>query len=168
MVRFLARFLLTFFAVTLAVAASPAYADKQYCTPEAYLPSQIEASMKVCDVLIADKRHPLRDYIQAYENRGDLYMRKGQVDAAMQNYDQAVALLAKASKLTESIFDKLTPTSVDKISAASVFYQRGMAFRHQGQNQRAIDDYTKALQYRDDAQAFWRRADAYQALGQID
>ena len=168
MVRFLARFLLTFFAVTLAVAASPAYADKQYCTPEAYLPSQIEASMKVCDALIADKRHPLRDYIQAYENRGDLYMRKGQVDAAMQNYDQAVALLAKASKLTESIFDKLTPTSVDKISAASVFYQRGMAFRHQGQNQRAIDDYTKALQYRDDAQAFWRRADAYQALGQID
>ena len=54
----------------------------------------------------------------------------------------------------------MTPTSVDKISAASVFYQRGMAFRHQGQNQRAIDDYTKALQYRDDAQAFWRRADA--------
>ena len=95
MVRFLARFLFTFFAV----AASPAFADKQYCTPEAYLPSQIEASMKVCDALIADKRHPLRDYIQAYENRGDLYMRKGQVDAAMQNYDQAVALLAKASKL---------------------------------------------------------------------
>jgi tetratricopeptide (TPR) repeat protein len=168
MVRFLARFLFAFFALTLAVAASPAHADKQYCTPEAYLPSQIEASMKVCDALIADKRHPLRDYIQAYENRGDLYMRKGQVDAAMQNYDQAVALLAKASKLTESIFDKLTPTSVDKISAASVFYQRGMAFRHQGQNQRAIDDYTRALQYRDDAQAFWRRADAYQALGQID
>lgn len=164
MVRFLARFLFTFFAV----AASPAYADKQYCTPEAYLPSQIEASMKVCDALIADKRHPLRDYIQAYENRGDLYMRKGQVDAAMQNYDQAVALLAKASKFTELIFDKMTPTSVDKINAASVFYQRGMAFRHQGQNQRAIDDYTKALQYRDDAQAFWRRADAYQAIGQID
>ena len=40
MVRFLARFLLTFFAVTLAVAASPAYADKQYCTPEAYLPDR--------------------------------------------------------------------------------------------------------------------------------
>jgi tetratricopeptide (TPR) repeat protein len=169
MVRFLARFLSTFLlAVTLAVAASSAFADKQYCTPEAYLPSQIEASMKVCDALIADKRHPLRDYIQAYENRGDLYMRKGQVDAAMQNYDQAVALLAKASKLTESIFDKVTPTSVDKISAASVFYQRGMALRYQGQNQRAIDDYTRALQYRDDAQAFWRRADAYQALGQID
>jgi tetratricopeptide (TPR) repeat protein len=168
MVRFLTRFLLTFFAVTLAVAASPAHADKQYCTPEAYLPSQIEASMKVCDALIADKRHLLRDYIQAYENRGDLYMRKGQVDVAMQNYDQAVALLAKVSKLTESIFDKITPTSVDKISAASVFYQRGMAFRHQGQNQRAIEDYTRALQYRDDAQAFWRRADAYQALGQID
>jgi len=162
------RFLIWFFAVTLAAAATPAHADKQYCTPEAYLPAQIEASMKVCDAMIADKRRLLRDYIQAYENRGDLYMRKGQIDAAMQNYDQAVALLAKATKLTESIFDKSTPTSVDKISAASVFYQRGMAWRRQGQNQRAIDDYTKALQYRDDAQAFWRRAEAYQGIGQID
>jgi tetratricopeptide (TPR) repeat protein len=86
----------------IALAVSPARADKQYCTPEAYLPSQIEASLKVCDAMIADKRHPLRDYVQAYENRGDLYMRKGQFDVAMQNYDRAVAVLAKASKITNT------------------------------------------------------------------
>jgi tetratricopeptide (TPR) repeat protein len=163
-----ARLAVWLFAVTLVSAAPAARAEMQYCTPEAYLPAQIEASMKVCDALIADKRHLLRDYVQAYENRGDLYMRKGQVDVAMQNYNQAAALLAKATKLTESMFDKATPTSVDKISAASVFYQRGMAWHQQGQNQRAVEDYTKALQYRDDAQAFWRRAEAYQVLGQTD
>jgi tetratricopeptide (TPR) repeat protein len=152
----------------IALAVSPARADKQYCTPEAYLPSQIEASLKVCDAMIADKRHPLRDYVQAYENRGDLYMRKGQFDVAMQNYDQAVAVLAKASKITKSIFEPATPTSVDDISAYYVFYQRGLAWLQRGQNQRAADDFSKALQYRDDAQGLWRRAYAYQNAGQLD
>jgi tetratricopeptide (TPR) repeat protein len=166
--RLPSRFLISLFAVTFAAAALPTYAEQQYCTPEAYLPAQIEASMKVCDAMVADKRRLLRDLIQAYENRGDLYMRKDQLDAAMQNYDQAVALLGKITKFTDSIFDKVTPTSVDKISATSVFYHRGMAWGRRGQNQRAIDDYTKALQYRDDEQAFWRRGLAYQATGQID
>ncbi len=152
----------------VALAASSARAEKQYCTPEAYLPAQIEASLKVCDALIADKRHPLRDHIQAYQNRGDLYMAKGQFDVAMQNYDQAVALLAKASKITKSIFEPATPTSVDDISAYYVYYQRGLAWQKQGQNQRAADDYTKALQRREDAQGYWRRAQAYQATGQLD
>jgi tetratricopeptide (TPR) repeat protein len=152
----------------VALLVSPARAEKQYCTPEAYLPVQIEASLKVCDALIADKRHPLRDYIQAYQNRGDLYMRKGQFDVAMQNYDQAVALLAKAAKVTKSIFEPATATSVDDIAAYYVFYQRGLAWQQQGQNQRAADDFTKALQYRDDAQGFWRRSQAYLGTGQLD
>jgi tetratricopeptide (TPR) repeat protein len=152
----------------IALAASPALAEKQYCTPEAYLPDQIEASMKVCDALIADKRHPLRDHIQAYQNRGDLYMRKGQFDLAMQNYDQAVALLGKASKITKSIFEPSTPTSVDDISAYYVYYQRGLAWQRQGQYQRAADDYTRALQRRDDNQGYWRRAQVNLANGQVD
>ena len=155
-------------ALIAALAGSTARAEKQYCTPEAYLPAQIEASLKVCDALIADKRHPLRDHIQAYQNRGDLYMAKGQFDVAMQNYDQAVALLAKATKITKSIFEPATPTSVDDISAYYVYYQRGLAWQKQGQNQRAADDYTKALQRREDAQGYWRRAQAYQATGQLD
>src|SRR6201995_705175 len=135
-------------ALMAGFAVSRAHAEKQYCTPEAYLPDQIEASLKVCDAMIADKRHPLRDCVQAYENRGDLYMLKGQFDVAMQNYDQAVALLAKATKVTKSIFEPATPTSVDDISAYYVYYQRGLAWQKQGQNQRAADDYTKALQRR--------------------
>jgi tetratricopeptide (TPR) repeat protein len=152
----------------VALAISSARAEKQYCTPEAYLPAQIEASLKVCDAMIADKRHPLRDYVQAYENRGDLYMRKGQFDVAMQNYDQAVALLAKATKITKSMFEPDTPTSVGTISAGSVFYQRGMAWQRHGQFQRAADDYTRSLQYYEDAQHYWRRAQAYQGAGQLD
>ena len=155
-------------ALIAALAVTPAWAEKQYCTPEAYLPAQIEASLKVCDALIADKRHPLRDHIQAYQNRGDLYMAKGQFDVAMQNYDQAVALLAKATKITKSIFEPATPTSVDDISAYYVYYQRALAWQKQGQNQRAADDYSKALQRREDAQGYWRRAQAYQATGQLD
>jgi tetratricopeptide (TPR) repeat protein len=165
-VWFLARFLVASFAITLAVPAPPAHAEKQICTPEASQ-SQIEASLKVCDAIVADKRRPLRDLIQAYENLGDLYTNKGQADIAMQNYDRAVALLAKA-KVTKSIFEPTTPTSVDDISAASVFYHRGMAWSGRGQGQHAVDDYTRALQYRDDATAFWRRAQAYLSIGQID
>ena len=116
----IARIPVCVLALIAALAVSQARAEKQYCTPEAYLPAQIEASLKVCDALIADKRHPLRDYVQAYENRGDLYMRKGQPDVAMQNYDQAVALLAKATKITKSMFEPDTPTSVGTISAASM------------------------------------------------
>jgi tetratricopeptide (TPR) repeat protein len=152
----------------IALTVSPARAEKQYCTPEAYLPAQIEASLKVCDALIADKRHPLRDYVQAYENRGDLYMLKGQFDVAMQNYDQAVALLAKATKITKSIFEPDTPTSVGVISASGVYYQRAMAWQRRSQYQRAADDYTKSLGYREDAQTYWRRATAYQSAGQLD
>ena len=166
--RAVAQLPVCFLTLLVALIVSPARAEKQYCTPEAYLPAQIEASLKVCDALIADKRHPLRDYIQAYQNRGDLYMQKGQFDVAMQNYDQAVALLAKATKITKSIFEPATPTSVDDISAYYVYYQRGLAWQKQGQNQRAADDYTKALQRRDDAQGYWRRAQAYQATGQLD
>lgn len=162
----LGRFLVALFVVTLAVPASPAHAEQQYCTPEAFFSAQIEASMKMCEAMVADKRRPLRDLIQAYENIGDLYVKKGQPDIAMQNYDRAVALLAKA-KIT-TFFEPATPISVDDIKAASVYYHRGMAWTRQSQSQRAIDDYTKALQIRDDAQAFWRRAEAYQALGQFD
>ena len=151
-----------------ALAVSPARGEKQYCTPEAYFPAQIDASMKVCDALIADKRHPLRDYIQAYQNRGDLYMRKGQFDLAMQNYDQAAAQLAKATKITKSIFEPATATSVDDISAYYVFYQRGLAWQQRSQYQRAADDFSKALHYRDDAQGFWRRSQADLGLGQVD
>ena len=156
------------FLALMLMAATPAGAEAPYCTPEAYLPDQIAVSLKACDAILADKRHPLRDQIQAFENRGALYMLKDQFDVAMQNYDQAVALLAKATKFTESIFDKVTPTSVDKISASSVFYQRGQAWRSHSQFQRAIDDYTKALQYREDDQAYWHRGEAYEELGQID
>jgi tetratricopeptide (TPR) repeat protein len=152
----------------IALAVSPARAEKQYCTPEAYLPSQIEASLKVCDALIADKRHPLRDFVQAYENRGDLYMAKGQFDVAMQNYDQAVALLAKATKITKSIFEPDTPTTVGNISASSVHYNRGMAWLKRSQYQRAADDFTKSLGYREDAQTYWRRGFAYQSANQLD
>src|SRR4029077_8910864 len=81
--RAVARLPVCVLTLIAALAGSTARAEKQYCTPEAYLPAQIEASLKVCDALIADKRHPLRDYVQAYENRGDLYMRKGQPDVAM-------------------------------------------------------------------------------------
>ena len=166
--RAVARLPVCLLTLIVALSVSPVRAEKQYCTPEAYLPAQIEASLKVCDALIADKRHPLRDYIQAYQNRGDLYMRKGQFDVAMQNYDQSVALLAKATKITKSIFEPATPTSVDDISAYYVYYQRGLAWQRQGQNQRAADDYTKALQHRDDAQGYWRRSQAYQGTGQLD
>jgi tetratricopeptide (TPR) repeat protein len=157
-----------FLILMAALAISPARAEKQYCTPEAYLPAQIEASLKVCDAMIADKRHPLRDYVQAYENRGDLYMLKGQFDVAMQNYDQAVALLAKASKITKSIFEPDTPTSVDVISASGVYYQRAMAWQRRSQYQRAVDDFTKSLGYREDAQTYWRRGNAFQSASQLD
>ena len=51
--RAAARLPVCFLTLLVALIVSPARAEKQYCTPEAYLPAQIEASLKVCDALIA-------------------------------------------------------------------------------------------------------------------
>jgi tetratricopeptide (TPR) repeat protein len=159
---------LTHLALVLASAtALPAKAEQAYCTPEVYLPAGIDASIKVCNAMIADKRYPLRSHAQAYENLGDLYMRKGQFDLAIPNYDQAVALITKATKFTD-VFERETPTSVGRIEAAGVYYQRGLAFRSRSDHQHAIDDFTKSLQIREDSQALWHRGEAYAGLNQFD
>lgn len=165
--------LLACLAVVLIAAAAPAHAQdqpSQYCDPEAYTAEDVDAALAACDAQLANKGALLRDRIRAYQTRGDLLGLKGQPEAAMSNFDQAVKLIVTAGQLTSgSLLDKETPTSVSKILAASVFYHRGEALRLQGQMPLAIADYSRAIEfYEDDAQTWWHRAQAYEADGQLE
>lgn len=165
--------LVAFLAVTLICAAAPVRAQdqpSQYCDPEAYTAEDIDVALGACDAQLVNQATLLRDRIHAHQTRGDLLVMKGQSEAAMSDYDQAVKLVPGAGQLTSgSLLDKETPVSVSRILAASVFYHRGEALRAQGQMPLAIADYSRAIDYyEDDAQTWWRRAQAYEANGQLE
>jgi tetratricopeptide (TPR) repeat protein len=161
-------------AIVLAalLLTSPAQAQqKQYCTPEAYLPEQIEKSMKVCDAIIADTRQPAKEKIQAYQNRGDLYLRKREYSSSLQNFNQAIALLATQKIVPYRGFGGPAPRAgeIDDIQASSVYRSRAWLFVNQKQHSRAVEDYTKSLQIRSqDRDNLYSRAMSYQELGQYD
>jgi tetratricopeptide (TPR) repeat protein len=164
-------------ALVALALISPAQAQqkqaqpKQYCTPEAYLPDQIEKSMKVCDAIIADSRQPAREKIQAYQNRGDLYLRKQEYSSSLQNFNQAIALLATQKIVPYRGFGGPAPRvgEIDDIQASSVYRSRAWLFVNQKQHARAIEDYTKSLQIRpQDRDMLYSRAMSYQELGQYD
>ncbi|WP_315838388.1 caspase family protein [Bradyrhizobium prioriisuperbiae] len=163
---------MTSLVVALVCVAVPVRAQdqpSQYCDPEAYTAEDIDAALAACDAQLAGKSVLLRERIRAYLTRGDLLGLKGQPEAAMSNYDQAVKLIATAGQLTSgSLLDKETPDSVSRILAASVLYHRGEALRVQGQMPLAVADYSRAIDYyEDDAQTYWHRAQAYEAGGQL-
>lgn len=144
---------------------------KQYCTPEAYLPDQIEKSMKVCDAIIADSRQPAREKIQAYQNRGDLYLRKQEYSSSLQNFNQAIALLATQKIVPYRGFGGPAPRAgeIDDIQASSIYRSRAWLFVNQKDHTRAIADYTKSLQIRPrSTDVLYSRAESYEALGQYD
>lgn len=161
-------------AILLAalVLTTPALAQqKPYCTPAAYAPDDVQKSMKACDAIIADSRQPAKHKMQAYQNRGDLHMQRQEFASALQNYNQAVALLATQKIVPYRGWGGPLPKAgeVDDIQASGVYSSRAWLFVNQKQHSRAIEDYTKALQIRPKDQAnLYSRAKSHEALGQYD
>ena len=84
----------------------------------------------------------------AFTNRGLAYKRKGLLDRAIADYDEAIRL---------------------KPDLAETFSNRGTAYYYKGQIGRAIADYDEAIRLKPDfAQAFGNRGNVYRKKGQFD
>ena len=77
------------------------------------------------------------DYVNAYNNRGIVYAKKGEFDTAIQDFNIAIEL---------------------KPDYADAYYNRGIAYRANDDLDTAIQDYTKAIELKpDDAEAHYNR-----------
>ena len=78
-----------------------------------------------------------------------------------------IAVLVMACTPKATVPDAATPTSVLNPDDADAYYNRGVGYMDIGQYERAIEDYTKAIQLNpDDVEAYNIRAYSYAALGQ--
>ncbi len=160
-----------FVALILAPSAGAQTKPKRYCSPEVYTAESIDASMKVCDEIVADPRQPVSEKIQAYQNRGELFLRKKEYSSSLQNFNQAIALLGTQKIVPFRGFGgpALKAGSIHDIPASSVYSNRARLFERRKEYSRAIEDYTKALQIRPDDQGnLYSRAKSHEILGQYD
>jgi tetratricopeptide (TPR) repeat protein len=112
-------------------------------------------------------------YSDAYYNRGSAYIRKGDIDQAIgdysktieidsgsvRSYDKGGLIFPRIGERDSKIFPKITAT---KHNFSDVFYNRGIAYHAKGDVNRAIVDYSKALEIKnDDAEAYNRRGKAW-------
>lgn len=89
-----------------------------------------------------------RNQAFVHHNRGNAYLKKGQLDRAIQDYDQAIHL------------------GPDQVNS---FVNRGNAYCNKGQLDRAIQDYDQAIRLKPDyAEAFNNRGVAYRDNEQTD
>ncbi len=83
----------------------------------------------------------------AYNNRGNAYDDKGDVDRAIADYNAALQIDA---------------------NYAAAYYNRGIAWRRKGDLDRAIADYDQAIKLNPTATAYNNRGSAWDAKGEID
>ena len=84
----------------------------------------------------------------AYNNRGNAYADKGELDNAISDYDTAI---------------KLKPDEVD------VYHNRGITYYKKGELDNAISDYDTAIKLNpDEATAYNNRGSAYSKKGELD
>ena len=94
-----------------------------------------------CSALIESGQETNTSVAKAFDNRGVAYMRKGDYDRAIRDYDDAL---------------RLNPNS------ANAFYNRGLTNRLKGDYDHAIQDYNQALRLKPgDADSFYGRSLAY-------
>ena len=84
----------------------------------------------------------------AFQNRGDAYDKKGEYDRAIPDYDHALALDPKNSR---------------------IYFSRGFAYEKKREISKAIADYTRATEVNPEyAAAYTFRGNAYEKMGEHD
>jgi len=95
-----------------------------------------------------DESLKLKEYAEAYYNRGLAYTKLNQHEQAMEDYDRAIAL---------------------NPNFAEAYYNRGNAYAKLNQPERAIKDYDRAIALNpNDAAAYNNRGLAYAELNQLE
>ena len=141
-----ARLLIVLFiAVFGATAVADEALDQQWkrCTV-----ADPDTSILGCTAVIQSNHEPWESLAAAYYTRGNSYLRKGQTDRAIQDYDEAI---------------RLKPNYTD------AFTNRGIGYVRKNQDDRAIQDYDEAIRLDpNNATAFYNRGHAYARKGQPD
>src|SRR5262245_53761013 len=101
-----------------------------------------------CTALIESRTYSGRDLSTVFASRATAYQRQGQLDRAIQDYEEAI---------------RLDPTN------AIAYYNRGIAYGAKGDWDRAIQDYDQAIKHQpSDAAAFRSRGLAWQEKKQLE
>ncbi len=85
------------------------------------------------------------DMKEVYAQRGLAYQNQGQIEQAMQDFDRALALNPKDSV---------------------VLTARGIVYRDHKDPKKAIDEFSRVIDVRGDTDAYYERAQAYEAIGE--
>jgi tetratricopeptide (TPR) repeat protein len=155
-------------------AAGPVWAqtaDETSCTG-----SDLDAKIAGCSAVIQSGGETPIDQAVAYDNRSVAYREKGQVDQAIADAGQAIALDPTndaawidrgideyAKHLYGPAIADLTRAIALKPDSATIYNDRGNAYDDEGQHDLAIADYSRAMVLRPDyAAAYANRGSAYE------
>ena len=111
-----------------------------------------------CSAIIDRRTESAASIAIAYNNRGNAYSDKGEIDWAIEDYDRAIALdpkypltyynrgnaFSKRGDIDLAIKDYDRAIALDPKLAQS-YYNRGTAFSKRGDTDRAIEDYDRAI-----------------------
>ena len=126
------------------------------------------------------RKCPLND--RAYLTRGSAYYLKGQPDAALKDYDQAIALnsrnakayvgrgnvLSDQGRYDEALKDYSNALTLNP-GLADAHYGRGTIFILKGELDAAITEFNRAIEHDPEfVQAYYQRATVYEAKGDLD
>ena len=122
------------------------------------------------------------DFTDAYNNRGNIYNKKGDFDTAIQDYDRAISLNTKyadaynnrgAAYYHKGDFDTAIQDYDRAISLntkyADAYSNRGAVYYHKGDFDTAIQDYNTAIELNPEhVEIYNNRGLAYSAKGDFD
>lgn len=118
---------------------------------------------------------------EAYKNRGNVYLNKGQYDEAIADYSRAIqvdpmywkgfcnrgnAYSAKGN-LEQAIADYTKAIQINPKDEMS-YFNRGLTYGKQGNYVQAIADYTKAIEISPKKEQYYVRGMSYSAINQLD
>ena len=155
-----------------AIAQSP---DRQLC-----LGPDPDVSISGCTAIIQSGNETEQNLAEAFYNRGVAYRQKGQLDRAIEDYDQAIRLhpnyvfayvnrggIYAGKEQWDKALEDFNRAIQLNPNFADAFYSRGAVYRHKGEYDRAIKDYDQAIRFNPNyAAAFYYRGVARRALGQ--
>jgi tetratricopeptide (TPR) repeat protein len=141
-----------------------------------------DTSILGCTAVIQSNHEPRESLAAVFYTRGNAYLSKGQLDRAIQDFDEAIRLdpnnaVAFASRghayIRKGRYDRAIQDFDEAIrldpNAAFAFAGRGNAYYSKQQDDRAIQDFDEAIRLdRNDAMAFTNRGSAFHMLGQLD
>jgi tetratricopeptide (TPR) repeat protein len=122
-------------AALAAAAAAPAWAQANFdidlCGSR-----QPQRSIAACTRVIQDRLQPADIKTTALRNRGFAHQIRGEPDAAITDYDAAIALVLAGGR---------SPRGEVETRLAKTYVDRGVAWREKGDVDRALADFDAAI-----------------------